>query len=334
MQKEFDRDIIVVHADLCILKIFFLTEKSQVVGIKDKLLKNITKTLVLAPFFVSITQAHNPQNRKDFTHDFTVGLESFKYHYGEKTPKQKNFMQLNGMIYGVNGAYQLTYRDTVLIRPELRWAYGRTDYSNPQGSVRENIPSIIIEPRLLLGVPFQATKQLSISPYSGIGWRYKREDCTDILNQKQQAGWNRINKSWYIPIGTRFQYDINDRWDLRGFLEYNWFIRGSQSTYHKPFDAVSDRGVPYRYARIPSTTVYKQKEGWGAKAEMLVGYRFDKVGVAFGPYVHYLHIQTSSYAQLATRIEERGVVYNFPPTDSKEPNNTTKEIGLKVNFYF
>ncbi len=246
-------------------------------------------------------------------------------------------MQFNGMMYGMNGSYQMTYKDVIFIRPEVRWAYGHTDYTaGPLGETYEfdQTPSMIFEPRLLMGSPLKATKKLTMLPYSGVGFRYKRDDGTDTVNQRGQPGTNRINKSWYIPLGTRFQYEMNDRWDIRGFIEYDWFIRGRQTTYQKKYSAISDTGVAYREELIPSTGVNKQKEGWGAKVELLVGYRFDKVGMAFGPYINYWHIQKSSLSSVTARVEERGRVYNFHTDEANEPNNVTKEIGLKVNFYF
>lgn len=303
----------------------------------------VRKTIVLTTIIACVAHAEPPQKKKDFTHDFIVGLESFKYHYGEATPNMPNFMQLNGMMYGMNGAYQLTYKDTVFIRPEVRWAYGHTDYTNGKKGTDyelDQIPSMIFEPRLIMGSLLKATEQLTIAPYSGVGWRYKRDDSVDIITKNNFPGVNRINKSWYIPLGARFQYDVNDRWNLHGFLEYDWFVSGRQSTYRKDhirLARVHGGGhVPYRTTYIPSTPVYKQNNGWGAKAEVLIGYRFDKVGIAFGPYIHYWHIQKSSVMPVATRIEllDNGNVFNNPPSDSNEPNNVTKEIGLKVNFYF
>ena len=302
---------------------------------KNNQIKKITKIFIFASLIACVAQAEPPQKKKDFTHEFMVGLESFKYHYGEATPEQKNFMQFNGMMYGVNGTYQMTYKDMVFIRPEIRWSYGHTDYTAGKlgrDYERDQTPSMIIEPRLLVGSPLKATEQLTIAPYSGIGWRYKRDDDTDDLNKVNISGSNRIHRSLYIPIGTSFQYDLNNRWDLRGFIEYDWFIRGRQSTYSK------EQILPnYRMEYIPATTVHKQKEGWGAKAQLLVGYRFDKVAVAFGPYMNFWHIQKSSLVSLTKRykfsIAWGGGVHN-QTNPTNEPNNTTKEIGLKVNFYF
>ena len=299
-------------------------------------IKKITKALTLTFLFTCVAQAEPPQNKKDLTHEFTVGLESLRYHYGESIPNTLNLMQLNGTHFGISAAYQMTYKD-VFVRPELRWVYGHTDYTNGRKgseSERDKIPSMIIEPRLLVGIPLKATSNMTIAPYSGIGWRYKRDDCVDDINKfSGWSGWNRINKSWYIPLGARLQYDLNDRWDLRVFLEYDWFIRGRQSTYHR------EQIFPnYRMEYIPATIVYKQKEGWGAKAEMLVGYRFDKVAVAFGPFINFWHIQKSSFAPITTRVKFSralgGRSHDGHDPNSYEPNNTTKEIGLKVNFYF
>jgi hypothetical protein len=227
-------------------------------------------------------------------------------------------MQDNGIMYGVNGAYQLTYKDMVFLRPEARVVYGEVDYKNWRGADHRNngIPSMIVEPRLLGGGNIHISPHFKLSPYLGVGFRYKWDDVSDMKSQANISGVKRINKTWYIPIGSRFTYNFNYQWFIQGMAEYDWFISGRQLSYAKE--------------RYPSPLVFKQKKGWGARGELLIGHHFDKVSVAFGPYMNYWKIEETKYVAYQW-MSEWGEVFTG---SAYEPKNITKEIGLKLNFIF
>jgi hypothetical protein len=276
----------------------------------------------LVAFLIFSAQAEplpSKEQPKEWAHEFTAGMESFKYHYRESEPGIEKYMQYDGMMYGVNGAYQLTYQDKVFIRPEARWGYGHADYSNCRGEEgdRHHTPSMIFEPRLLLGSIIPITNHFSLSPYTGVGFRYKWDDSSDIKSKDNVSGSKRINKLWYLPVGARFQYGFTDRWFVQGMAEYDWVMRGEQLTYNK------------RYS--PSPLVNKQKSGWGAKGELLIGHHFDKVSVAFGPYLQYWKIRKSS-TKVFTYYGDKGD--DYPNTPGWEPKNKTQELGVKLNFIF
>jgi hypothetical protein len=288
----------------------------------------LIKTIFLAVSLDFSAQAEplpSKEQPKQWAHDFTLGLESFKYHYGEKDKKGTDFIQLNGVMCGLNGSYQLTYRDRVFIRPEARVVYGHTDYNGFYGndpSRMNKIPSAIIEPRLLIGSPLKTTEKLTLSPYVGLGFRYKWDDSSDIIGTEGAPGLKRINKTWYVPLGSRFQYLINEQWSVQGFAEYDWFLSGRQSTYKKNV--------------VPYPIINKQKNGWGAKAELLLGRQFEEYLVAFGPYIHYWHIKKSNDVSGSRLIKNpfTGITRKRPVRGVYEPDNITKEIGMKVNITF
>jgi hypothetical protein len=282
----------------------------------------LIKTLFLVAFLVLSAQAEplpSKEQPKQWAHDFTLGLESFKYYYRESEPGREKYMQYDGMMYGINGAYQLTYKDMVFLRPEARVAYGHADYSNCRGEEgdRHHTPSMIFEPRLLVGSIVSITNHFSLSPYTGVGFRYKWDDSSNIKSKDNVSGIKRINKLWYLPIGTRFQYDFSDRWFVQGLAEYDWIMRGEQLGYEKHSS--------------PSPLVVKQKSGWGLKSELLVGHHFDKVSVAFGPYLQYWKIRKSNTITRTYYDDDGTIYYNQPVW---EPKNKTQELGVKLNFIF
>jgi hypothetical protein len=256
---------------------------------------------------------------QDYKHDFTLGLESFHYKYEESTPEHKNLMHLKNMKYGVNGSYQFTWQDKLFVRPEFRWAYGHEDYQNFRGKKSEmkHIPSMIVEPRLLIGSPLNIISNLTLSPYTGVGYRYKWDDESDIKGKDNIAGYKRINKLWYVPLGMIFKYDLTDQWHVQGMAEYDFMIEGKQYTYIKN--------------RAPSPIMNKQTKGFGLRAELLVGRQFEKVSLSVGPYINYWKIEKSK--KTFSIIEYEPNKFANDPT-MYEPKNSTTELGLKFNVQF
>ena len=259
----------------------------------------------------------NEEHPKTFKHDFTVGIESFHYHYDE-TVNNKKLMEDKGLLFGINGAYQLTYKNAFFVRPEARASYGFTEYSNPKGKDRNqpHTPNFLVETRFLTGWQFHPIKQLTLAPYTGIAYRHKQDDSSQLKSKENIGGRKRINKLWYVPFGVRGQYDFSNCWFIQGMAEYDWMLKGEQLSYDT--------------TRYPSPLVFKQKKGYGLKGEMLAGYRFDKVSVSFGPYVHYWNIEKTKVVRCHSQ-DNAGRVYGG---SSYEPKNTTKEIGAKINFTF
>ena len=281
-------------------------------------LNQLTLTVLSVLMTLSAVSA-DPAKKNDFTHEFMAGLESYKYHYGERRPNQSNVMQYNGVMFGIGGSYELTYKDIVFLRPEARATYGFTTYTNYRNSKypQASAPNLTFEPRLLVGGNISLSKTFKLSPYIGLGYRYKADDGSDLVSEQNGKLRKRLSQYWYIPVGSRLTYDFNDRWFMKLMAEYDWFISGRQFSY-------------FTDGTYPSPHIFKQKNGWGAKGELLMGHRFDKVSVAFGPYVNYWKIAKSKDV-LSSKNDEMGL----PMTGTRhEPDNITKEIGVKLNFYF
>lgn len=278
------------------------------------------KLITLSALMTLSAVSADPAKKQDFTHEFMAGLESYKYHYGETTPKQSNLMQYNGVMFGVSGFYELTYKDRVFLRPEARVAYGFTQYTsyrNPKFP-KASVPNLTFEPRLLVGGNISFSNNFKFSPYVGFGYRYKSDDARDIVSdQGGKLDRKRISQYWYVPVGSRLTYDFKDRWFIKAMVEYDWFISGRQYQYNDK--------------TYPSPLVFKQKNGWGAKGELLVGHRFDKISVAFGPYINYFKVNKTKSVKSYMLVPDHPRPLTATP---HEPDNVTKEIGVKLNFYF
>ena len=282
-------------------------------------MNTLKSAALLSLMMLSVVNAESDK-KQDFTHEFMVGLESYKYHYGETKPKQSNFMQYNGVMFGISGSYELTYKDRVFLRPEARFAYGFTQYTSYQNPKfpKASVPNLTFEPRLMVGGNIPLSKNFKVSPYVGLGYRYKSDDASDVVCDKGiKLGGKRVSQYWYVPIGSRLTYDFNKDWFVKLMAEYDWFISGRHSEYFKD-------------GRYPSPLIYKQKNGWGARGELLLGHRFDKVSVTFGPYMNYWKVDRTKSVKYSIN-DELGIPLHG---SSCEPENVTKEIGVKFNFFF
>jgi hypothetical protein len=280
----------------------------------DMRTKVITCSLVALLGFQSVSGKETPS--QDYKHTFSVGLESFHYHYDETIDKKK-FMDIKGLEFGLNGAYQLTYQDSFFVRPEGRVTYGFTEYSQPNDPLgnQPHAPDFLFETRFLTGWQFHPSQSIMIVPYAGVAYRQKENDRSQVKGKDNLGGRKRINKLWYVPLGFRGQYDFNHHWFVQAMVEYDRMLKGEQLSYDTD--------------RYPSPLVFKQNEGYGLKGELLAGYHFDKVSVSAGPYAYYWNIEKTAEVKFKTKRER----LTFDGT-AYEPKNSTKEIGFKVNVTF
>ena len=260
----------------------------------------------------------------DFKHDFSIGLDTMRYKYEEQTNDNPKFMALRSNQFGVNGAYTMTYKDWLFIQPEAKVNYGFSRYSNrwsPQYQAASE-PTLLFESRLLGGVHFHLGDSLTLSPYTGVGFRFRSEDRSLIQSEGNSNIMKpkRVNQSWYVPLGLKGKYTFADTWFVTGSAEYDFYLSGKH--YH------------YSPNIAPSPVLLKQKTGWGVKAEFLIGKQFEKVTISFGPYINYWKVNKSTLARCEdSERADRGYLTRWP-NEYFEPKNTTKEVGLKLNFTF
>jgi len=294
-----------------------MKERTESMPRKDNRIKRIKKTIALTAFLACAAHAEAPQKQKDFTHDFTLGIEGGHYQYSEAGSQHKHFMHFKGLMGGINANYQLTYKDKIFLRPEARVMYGKAEYENWTGSEsRMRTPSAIVEPRLLVGIPVKVSEKLTISPYSGLGHRYKWDNDSKEKSADGATGAKRRNYCWYIPVGTRFQYDLNERWNLQGNAEYDFFLSGTQ--------------ISGGEKDMNPSLKFNQTQGKGLKGEFLVGRKFDHFTISTGIYAHYWKIKKTNKRPYFL-VRSDGGWKNAKPF---EPKNVTTEIGFKLTLGF
>ena len=266
----------------------------------------------LLGFFLSSVQA---ETAPTFKHDFSLGIEAMKYFYKEPNIRQNEYslqhgalwMDDTGYLFGMNGLYRLTWQDKIFVQPEGRILYGKHDYRSGRkekvnSKTKKEMPALLYETRLLAGGKIPLGNQLTLSPYTGIGYRFKSDDGTKVSTSRGGMLAYRKSNYVYVPFGTYIDYAINNAWAVSLKGEYDWMIKG------------------WQYSRRLNSTprTYKQPNGYGLKGEVSVSYLYKKIKFSISPYLNYWNIRNSKKSQVGGR----------------EPYNITWESGMRLGVTF
>lgn len=254
-------------------------------------------------------------------HNFSLGVEIQKYYYKEPDidqiyePEGTRWMNQKGQTIGLSGSYKLMWKNIIFIQPEGRILIGNEAYNGGQGKeiyskTKRKISDLILEPRFLVGGKIQLIGQSSISPYAGIGYRFKSDAGDEVKTNRGTFLAYRKSNYVYLPLGTYVDYTINDTWSVSLKGEYDVLIKG----WH------------YDRTLTTSSVTFKQKNGYGLKGEISVAYQYNKLKFSVSPYVNYWNIRNSKKAYVLD--SELGGGY------SKEPYNVTLESGIKLGVAF
>lgn len=256
--------------------------------------------------------------RNELTHTFSLGLEQAWYQYVEPDVYQRmpyntygaRWMNLKGNLWGFSASYRLTWQEKLFVQPEFRILYGKHQYNwgqkkNIVSKTQHKIPSLLYEPRLIVGghIPLMS-KNVTLSPYIGIGYRFKSDDSEDVKTSRTggNLGFYRKSNYVYVPLGASVDYAFDNTWSVSLKGEYDWIVKA------------------WHYSRVPTErpTTFKQPNGYGLKGEVSVSYLYKKVKFSVSPYLNYWNIRNS------IRPEGRG----------REPYNVTFESGIKLGVAF
>jgi len=270
----------------------------------------------------SPAKAENNQKKeeesKEFSHTFSLGLEQAWYRYVEPDIYQMmpyntygaRWMNLKGNLWGAYASYRFTWQDKLFVQPELRILYGKHQYNRGQknniaNKTRHQIPSLLHESRLIVGGNMSLmNKNMTLSPYMGIGYRFKNDDSESVrTSQGHKLGFYRKSNYVYVPLGASVDYAINNTWSVSLKGEYDWIVKAWNYTRNKT---------------IPKPAIDKQPNGYGLKGEASISYLYNKVKFSFSPYLNYWNIRNSKRS----------------PDGGREPYNITLESGIKLGVTF
>jgi len=228
------------------------------------------------------------------------------------TYKEPDVMKEKGIMYGLVGSY--TYHKKLMLKAEAKGSYGKLDYEGGTWGgtplTIKNIPDYMLEFRGLGGYDLVASKNIIITPYTGIAYRY----LNDNMHKKYFGGYEREANYIYSPIGMEFFIDFGTGWSLRLIPEYDLFWRGEQKSH------LSDVDPGFNDASN------RQNNGYGWRGSLTLQKKGKIVDVEFGPFIRYWNIKKSETDILT--------YYGIPVDYVVEPKNKSTEIGIMLGMKF
>ena len=228
-------------------------------------------------------------------HVFEIGTEISHIQYEEP-----DVMKETGWMYGIVGSY--AYHNYVMLKIEGKFAYGQLDYDGATwgGTPLEikGIANYVVEGRGLLGFDI-AVGPITITPYSGLGYRWLQDNPQD----KYIGGYKRESNRLYLPTGLEVVAELGNGWSFGLTGEYDFFLWGRQKSYLSEIDDVDVEN--------------KQTKGYGYRGSLSITRKGDTGGITIAPYVVYWNMDDS---------EVNLNVY--------EPKNNSTEIGCKLAVTF
>jgi len=237
-------------------------------------------------------------------HAFEIGLEVFHKEY-----KEPDVMSEKGMMYGVGLTY--AYHDKVMVKASLLMAYGEVDYEN--SGTLDGIPDRHVEVRGLLGYDFVMDPTFVITPYFGLGYRFLRNDASEMISSTGARGYNRESNYFYSPVGIALIKILPEGWSLAAEAEFDYLWYGKQ------YSDLSDANP--LYPDIDN----QQDQGYGIRGAVRIEKKMTYSSIFFEPFVRYWHISQSDDAIFSAG----GTLYR-----GYEPKNNTTEIGAMAGLKF
>ncbi|MDP3142414.1 MAG: autotransporter domain-containing protein, partial [Candidatus Omnitrophota bacterium] len=231
------------------------------------------------------------------------------------TYKEPDIMEEKGLMYGIVGSY--TYRGKVelllpeggMLKLEGRGAWGKVDYdgglSDGTPYTINNIDDYMWEFRGLAGADFSIFKAVTLTPYTGMGYRYLNDDSSI-----DPAGYRRESNYIYSPVGVEITTPLKNGWLVGATLEYDYFWKGTQKSHLGDFLAGLD------------TLENAQDKGYGLRGSIKVQKRVEKIDLVIEPYIRYWNIDKSNVKSITYSGTPIGLV-------GWEPKNNSTEFGIR-----
>lgn len=267
------------------------------------------KSLLLGICFVSIAGVGGVHGQPIKRHTLEIKPEISYIIY-----KEPSVMKSRGMMHGLIGSY--IYHRGIMLKAEGKGSWGRVDYHN-SGSI-DNIRDYMLEFRGLGGWDLSLLKEISMTPYIGIGYRYLNDDSSGKVSSIGAHGYERESNYIYNPLGLEFNIDTKVNWLITQTVEYDYFWGGKQKSH------LSD------VSPLITNISNRQRKGYGFRASLGFRKQFKAVEFAFGPFIKYWSIKKS----------EEEVFFDFitdpanPVWIGWEPKNRSKEMGIFMSLKF
>lgn len=228
------------------------------------------------------------------------------------TYNEPGIMKESGVLIGLNASCSWKIPDFALFnffRVDLLAGTGSMDYTSPYSGTIDNISDSLVEARAITCRTFQYNRSVEMSIYSGFGYRRLYDMAGGMLSSKNAIGYNRESQYLYIPVGFGISSPLDQEWVIKGYIEYDLFLKGIQKSYLSQVSYFDD-------------IVNRQNEGHGFRAAV----KIMNDSLVFEPYFRYWYVGNSEYDYIVINASQ---MYRF-----WEPENNTTEIGISLSALF
>lgn len=242
-----------------------------------------------------------PQNKRPWR--YSIGAEISHITYSERQA-----MREKGIMYGLSQS--LTYRSGLMLELNGRFSFGDVDYESTESGLLDNINDSMVEVRFLGGYDFLTRKNVTVTPYLGIGYRYLNDNSNGMVTNVGDLGYERESNYVYSPIGMDLVFPLNSGISLGFTGEYDQFWYGMQRSH------LSD--VHNAFQDIENT----QREGNGWRASARITKETSTVDLSVETFIRWWNISESDTSDIMFANVLVGYGY--------EPSNKSVEYGVKL----
>jgi tetratricopeptide (TPR) repeat protein len=239
-------------------------------------------------------------------HRFEIALSYSQFDYKEDLQPSLKSTEL-GWIPQVRLGYSYAADDQFYFRAfgELSVGNDDTDYD---GSTMGGVPvkattqNDFARLEMDFGFNFKSGLPVTITPYTGLGYRYWKRDI----------GYNETYSWWYLPVGVKFLFPLNQKFSIGLNASMNIMFEGQMT-------------ISYKNDILANTTVHLGNK-LGYLLEIPVSWR-PHVNWAFTvtPWYEYSEIGESPWEPLNyTNGTYTGLVV-------REPSSRTNQYGIRIS---
>jgi hypothetical protein len=286
------------------------------------MIKIISKTLL--PTFLLIKSL----SMATAEHNFSIAYEMENYKYQEP-----GLMSLSGIKRGLCAQYVITRKDNPKNNTDLksffvlegRYLTGNVDYD---GSYQNGTPvkfydikDYYYEGRLVGGGSIPLSARIELAPY--FGFAYRR--LTNNLGDVGFAGYDRISQYIYSPLGFKTNYKAGKGWTFSLKTELDLLWSGRQTSNMGVRD-IYIKNVGYKKFNFGAVK-NNQNNGYGYRLYGKIQKDFKRISLFMEPFIRGWHISDSETAYYVdtTKNYQISII---------EPENKTREAGIKAGIYF
>jgi len=248
---------------------------------------------------------------------FELSFMYYNFDYKEDLPAPVKSTE-NGWLPGVYLGWSYNKKNFIYSKIFLEYSYGNTEYDGTDQSGAIHIKysndnhQFLFRGEFDIGYNFGLTKDISIKPYTGYGYRYwSRGEAVviaNVISVNERYYWH------YIPVGVGAEFNIGERFVIEpnGGLRVMFF--GRMRAYFSDWNS-NNTDPEFKLGN---------RTGW--YAELPVRYKLTRSwSIVLKPWYEYSQIGQS---------DNVAYIYNGAINVAYEPSSRTNQYGVNVGAIF